>query len=648
MKNFRTLSLLPTLLCAGLVAIPLAISPVIAAPSNDYKLGAEDVLEVSVTGHPDLSLTLTVQPDGKISMPEAGELVARGKTIAQLTREIDVRLARSLNNAKSRLMIKQARPQQARIIGAVKSVGTYSIKSGARLMDLVAQAGGLNTKPIRVSGRMVRGGQDIKLDIPGAVKSPNGPANIALRPDDLVMLDAVDYAGQITVMGEVARPGAYDLDEDLTVMSLLAQAGGPSEGAALRNASVLRAGKPVLTDLSAIKAGALPSDSALARFKFQPGDVLTIPENTARFGVQGQVNKPAYFALSEDAGQATVLRALAEAGGATPDGDLAGATISRSVDGETIVVAVNLTEILSGQKPDNIVLQDRDVLIVPKRQELKASVIGQVSRPGAYPIDGDTTLLTLLAQAGNPLKGAGLSRSYVLRDGAQMPLDLRDAIIANRPSAAIANFRLQPDDVLVIRDVSDQIKVMGQVAKPGAYSLDDGLTMMSLLSNAGGATETAALSQSYVLRSNTKIPVDLRGTIAGGQTLAFRFEPGDVLFVPDNPQRFGVLGQVAKPGYFPYPEDPKDASILKVLTQAGGPSSAGYGPNLKEAGIIRTVNGEPKVIPVKLTDALKTGENSDLQLQPGDVLYIPPKKKGFSWGDVLLPLAALSRLGLGF
>ena len=627
---------------SALHAAPL--EPVAANPSGDYVLGVGDVLEINVRNFPDLNNTVTVRPDGKISMPRAGSVVANGKTPAQLAQEIQTRLSKTLNFAYVQIVVKQARAQQARIIGAVNSVGTYDVKSGMRLMDLVAQAGGLSTKPNRVSGRLIRAGQVSTLNVAGALKQPDGTANVTLRPNDLVVLDAADYSKQITVMGEVAKPGAYDLDEDLTVMALLAQAGGPTDKAALRGASVLRAGVPVLTNLSDIKDSVLPANSAISRFKFEAGDVLSIPENNARFGVMGQVVKPSYYPLPEDARQATVLQALSQAGGEQADGDLSQASITRMKDGQSVVIPINLAEIRSGQVPDTTTLQDGDVLLIPKRQERKVNVIGQVARPGAYDLTKDTTLLSVLADAGNPLKGAGLSRSYVLRKGTQIPIDLRDSVLSNRPSATVTNFRLQPDDVLVIRDVSDQIQVIGQVAKPGAYDLSDGLTMMSLLSKSGSPTETAALSKAYVLRDNQRIPFDLRSMTAGNldeKMIGFRFEPGDVLVVPNNEQQIGVLGEVVKPGYYPFPENPADATILKILATAGGPNLGAGGANLGATGIIRTVDGKPTVIPIKLDDMLRKGEDSNVQLQPGDVLYLPTKKKGLGIADLLIPFSIL-------
>lgn len=614
--------------------------------STDYLLGPEDVLDISVSNHPDLNTSVTVRPDGKITLPRAGEVVVKGKSASALGLEIQTRLARTLNNARVQVLLKQARVRQARIIGAVKATGTFPISNGSRVLDLIAQAGGLTTKSNRVSSRVVRAGNVIPFDLSRAVIEPGSSQNIALLPDDVVELDALDYSKQITVLGSVKTPGAYDLDEGLTVIGLLARAGGPLETAALRKAQVLRGGKPVLSDLSPAVGGQLPPDSPLAHFLFQPGDVLSIPENTDRFSVQGEVVKPSYYLLPENPSDASVLKSLSQAGGPLADGDLEHVTITRRRGTQTQSIAINAAMILAGRAPDNVVLLPDDVLFVPKRVIRQISVIGPVAKPGSYPINDGSTLLSVLADAGNPVSGAGLSRAYILRRGVQMPLNLRPAVVDRLVTPDIANFKLEDGDSLVIPDVRGQVQVNGQVLRAGAYDLDDDLTVMSLLSKSGGPTDTAALSRAYVMRQGKRIEFDLHGTTAGTfdpAMASFRFEPGDQLVVPQNQLRYAVIGQVAKPAYYPYPENPADATILNAITEAGGPTQGAGGASLSKAGILRTVNGQQQLIQVDIAQMFKTGKMaSNFQLKPGDVLYIPPKKTGgIGIRDLFAPLALL-------
>lgn len=190
---------------------------------------------------------------------------------------------------------------------------------------------------------------------------------------------------------------------------------------------------------------------------------------------------------------------------------------------------------------------------------------------------------------------------------------------------------------------------MGQVAKPGSYDLEDNLSLTSLLSNAGTPTETAALSKAYILRNGQRISIDLRSVIAGNADPAlttFHFTPGDVLVIPENQTRFAVLGQVGKPGTYSYPDDPSQATILNVLTTAGGPVG-GNTADLSKAGIVRNVNGQPEFISVNLTQLLTSKRGTtqtNVRILPNDILYIPSKGTKTSPLQLLGPLAALGTI----
>jgi polysaccharide biosynthesis/export protein len=198
---------------------------------------------------------------------------------------------------------------------------------------------------------------------------------------------------------------------------------------------------------------------------------------------------------------------------------------------------------------------------------------------------------------------------------------------------------------------SKEIHVIGQVSKPGAFDLKEGLTVVSLLAQAGGASEGAALRKAYILRGSTQIPVDLQAILVDGnmdeRVTKFKFQADDVLVVPENQTRYGVLGQVAKPGYFPFPQKKEKVTVLQALVEAGGQGQGEQAGNLRGAGIIRVVNGTARVIPVNIEDMLKKGRLRDnAVLQPDDVLYIPPRHKRFNWNSILSAASTLSVLGI--
>ena len=495
-------------LCAATLFLSAAVPVAHAAPAvgAQYRLGVGDQLKIAVSNHPDVDAEVTVRPDGKISLPRAGEVSAQGKTALALGRDIERILARTLNNARVQVIVQEAAPRLASVSGAVKSPSPYPVKSGTRVLDLIALAGGPTAKPGRISGRIIRAGKTLPFSLSDALANPSGKSNLLIRPDDTVILDEADFARQLSVAGSVSKPGPFDLDENLTVAKLLAEAGGPTEGAALKSAYVLRAGKPITLDLSGLQNGAIDANSPLNRFALEAGDVLFVPQNTNRVGVMGAVDKPAYYALAEDAAQTTVTRVLSQSGGATEDGDLSNVTLTRA-DGQNMTI--NVAAIMEGQAPDVIKLRPDDVLFVPKKKLDQVRIIGPVAKPGAYPLTDNLTLISLMAQAGNPTEGAGLRKAYVYRAGKQIPVDLRALLVEGQTNPELAGFRMESGDVLVIPDVTDQVTVSGQVTRPGPYNLSDDLTVISLLAKAGNALPDASLREAYVIRQGIKIPLDL-------------------------------------------------------------------------------------------------------------------------------------------
>lgn len=369
--------------CALLLGVLLAAGPLVCAQKvaeePEYVLGPADVIDVTVNNHSELDKTLTVLPDGKIAFPSVGEMKAAGKTPRALAAEIQAELEKTRNNVAVSVTVKEQRPRRVRVIGAVKTPGSYDVRKGMdRLLDVVAAAGGLSAKPTRTLGRVIRGGdQVIQLDVPQAIANPESSANVPLQVDDLLLFDEVEGHNQVQVIGQVAKPGVFDLDVDTNAVSLLAQAGSPTEKAALAKSYVLRSAVQIPLNLRQLLVDGKAPDSVV-HFKFQSGDVLFIPENDVKFAVMGQVAKPGYFPFPER-GTVTVLDAINLASGQVPGGDssanLSHVSIIRMVNGKATMIHVNVDRIL--KKADlagNAQIQPEDIVYVPgRRSRLTAS-----------------------------------------------------------------------------------------------------------------------------------------------------------------------------------------------------------------------------------------------------------------------------------
>ena len=336
--------------------------------SDDYVLGPGDVIEITVRNHEQLNKQLAIMADGKIGYAPVGELRAAGKTPAQLAAEIQAGL-KTLKQATVVVSVISANSQTVRIVGAIKSPGAYPFRRGMRVVDLLAVAGGLSGRPAQSSARLVhKDGKVVQVDIPEAMAKAEGPANVSLAPDDLIVVDMADPArNKVYVMGRVTNPGSVELgDKGASLLSVLAEAGSPLEDAALTKCYVQR-------DRERIPLNLLPllvqgkTDDAVTEFQFQAGDILFVPTIEGRFAVMGQVKKPGYYPLSETR-TLTVLDAISMAGGQESSADLGKAALVRLENGKPTIVPLDLARMIKRQEIErNLSLQPDDVLFVPQR-----------------------------------------------------------------------------------------------------------------------------------------------------------------------------------------------------------------------------------------------------------------------------------------
>ena len=166
--------------------IPLAT----AAP--DYRLGTEDLIDVFVWKEPDLSTSVVIRPDGKISLPLAGELEASGKTASELQEDITERLRRYLKQPMVNVMVKQINSLKISVLGEVRKPDVYRIKNRVTVLDAIAMAGGFTdlARPNRVVvlRSTPSGQQRIRINVKQTVADESGPA-FYLQPQDTVYVE---------------------------------------------------------------------------------------------------------------------------------------------------------------------------------------------------------------------------------------------------------------------------------------------------------------------------------------------------------------------------------------------------------------------------------------------------------------------------
>ena len=144
----------------------------------EYRLGPEDVIEVFVWKEPELTTTVVIRTDGRISLPLANELEASGKTAVELQQEITTKLTTYVLHPVVNVMVKQVNSLKISVLGEVRRPDVYRLKNRVTILDAIAMAGGFTdlARPNKVTVlRSTPGGpQRIKINIKQLVADGSG------------------------------------------------------------------------------------------------------------------------------------------------------------------------------------------------------------------------------------------------------------------------------------------------------------------------------------------------------------------------------------------------------------------------------------------------------------------------------------------
>lgn len=119
-----------------------AVPPGLDGCPADYSIGPEDVLDVSVWGNIELTRTVPVRPDGKISLPLLDDVQAAGLTPLQLRESLASSLARYLATPTVSIIVREIHSFKVTVMGEVKTPGRYELRSRGTVVDALAMAGG--------------------------------------------------------------------------------------------------------------------------------------------------------------------------------------------------------------------------------------------------------------------------------------------------------------------------------------------------------------------------------------------------------------------------------------------------------------------------------------------------------------------------
>jgi polysaccharide export outer membrane protein len=184
------------LLCGCAARLPLG-APVSseAPPGGDYLIGPGDSVNIQVWRNPEVSLTVSVRPDGKITTPLVEDLPATGKTSTELARDIEKALGKFIQQPVVTVIVTGfvgPYSEQIRVIGEAAKPQALPYRRGMSLMDLLIAVGGLTDFAAGNKASIIRmqdgKQQQLNVRLHDLLRNGDISANVALRPGDVLLI----------------------------------------------------------------------------------------------------------------------------------------------------------------------------------------------------------------------------------------------------------------------------------------------------------------------------------------------------------------------------------------------------------------------------------------------------------------------------
>jgi protein involved in polysaccharide export with SLBB domain len=456
-------------------------------------------------GHSD-RLSLTIDRQGQIALPEAGTITIDGLTIAQAQSAIQKALSTQFQGEHVEISLGRLRTVRVYVVGDVQRPGAYDVSSLSTPLSALYAAGGPTSRGSLRILRQYRGKQLVReIDLYDFLLRGVRSNVDRLLPGDTILVPPV--GSQVTVEGMVHRPAIYELNGEQGLNQVLDLAGGVLASASLKQINVERIEAHQRRTMFSLQ---LPDNAEgvkqkLADFRVQGGDDVVIsqilPYNEQAVYLEGHVYRPGKYPYRDGMTINDLLHSYQDV---MPEpADHAELVRLQPPDFRPETISFSLPDVLIGN--DSIALQPFDLIRIFSRYEIdspRVSIEGEVLRPGSYPMSQGMTLAALVRMAGGFKRSAYRDEadlsSYVVQNGQKVLVN--HSIVAVEKALdgdKSADVALKPGDVVSIRrlagwqDIGASVTINGEVEHAGSYGIEQGERLSSVLKRAGGFREDA-------------------------------------------------------------------------------------------------------------------------------------------------------------
>lgn len=486
------------------------------ATPKDYIVGPGDELIAQIYGIAQATIGLKVSAEGKVVIPNVGVSHVGGLSIeaakALLTQKIGTRYAGLAGaNPSSFLMLtlSNIRSIKINIVGDVKKPGTFQLPSFTTSFNALYAAGGPTTKGSFRNIQVFRGGEQIaEVDLYDFLLKGKTDKNIRLEDNDVLLVPK--YGKRVEIAGEVRRNLFFEVKENETVYDLVEMANGFTNLAYRKMLTVQRFNG---TDKVILNI----DEKEQNKTTLEKGDYVIVGKSPEiyknRIQITGAVTRAGDYELQDNL---RISQLIEIAGGLKVDAFRSRAILYRTeADLQKTAFSIDLNKVMSNDLESNMILRKEDLLVVSSMYDLKenyfVSIHGEVNQVGSYPYSNGMTVNELILQSKGFKEAASGSSIEIVRRVRDNSNEIAKIIKVdvNKDLTISLNDRntsLEPYDQVFVRASVGfrelkKVYIQGESNFSGQFVMDRAnMTVGDLVRRAGGLLPSANVNGALLIR----------------------------------------------------------------------------------------------------------------------------------------------------
>lgn len=246
--------------------------------AKDYVIGDGDTLIIAVWGNPELSLTTTVRPDGKISIPALGEIKASGLTPVELTDILTNEMSKVVKTPIVTVIMTGITNYRVFVLGKGAPSGVRTLTKETSLLEFLAQLGSLENANLE-KAYLIRAKKKVKTGFHELYAKGDFNQDIVLEPNDMLFIPD-NFEERISIVGAVAKPSTISYREGLTFLDVILSVGGFTEFADENAVEILRRNdSSERTKISVRGKDLIKKGEINKNILMMPGDIIVVRES---------------------------------------------------------------------------------------------------------------------------------------------------------------------------------------------------------------------------------------------------------------------------------------------------------------------------------------------------------------------------------